>query len=101
MRVEVVAKRWIEERIISGGTRPARSLRPTAGLPATPFSLPPPITTPVPLLDGVLDDRVRGVGTVDRFQGREGRFGFLSMATSTPETAPRGMVRRARRRHSY
>ena len=48
-------------------------------------------------LDGVLDDRVRGVGTVDRFQGREGRFGFLSMATSTPETAPRGMVRRARR----
>src|SRR4029079_2201428 len=31
------------------------------------------------------------VGTVDRFQGREGAVAIYSMTTSTPEDAPRGM----------
>ncbi len=43
------------------------------------------------LLDGQLGDRVRGVGTVDKFQGQEAPVVFFSMATSTPEAAPRGM----------
>ncbi len=43
------------------------------------------------LLESVLADRVRGVGTVDKFQGQEAPIVFFSMATSTPEGAPRGM----------
>ncbi len=43
------------------------------------------------LLDRQLGDRVRGVGTVDKFQGQEAPVVFFSMATSTPEAAPRGM----------
>jgi uncharacterized protein len=43
------------------------------------------------LLDRRLGDRVRGVGTVDKFQGQEAPVVFFSMATSTPEAAPRGM----------
>ena len=31
------------------------------------------------------------VGTVDKFQGREGAVAIYSMTTSTPEDAPRGM----------
>jgi superfamily I DNA and/or RNA helicase len=31
------------------------------------------------------------VGTVDKFQGQEAPVVFYSMATSTPEDAPRGM----------
>jgi len=31
------------------------------------------------------------VGTVDKFQGQEAPIVFYSMATSTPEDAPRGM----------
>ena len=31
------------------------------------------------------------VGTVDKFQGQESPIVFYSMATSTPEDAPRGM----------
>ena len=37
-----------------------------------------------------LPDGVR-VGTVDKFQGQEAPIVFYSMATSTPEEAPRGM----------
>ncbi len=43
------------------------------------------------LLDRQLGDRVHGVGTVDKFQGQEAPIVFFSMATSTPEAAPRGM----------
>src|SRR5205823_3845690 len=44
---------------------------------------------------GLLEDRLgpRGlhVGTVDKFQGQEAPVVIYSMATSTPEDAPRGM----------
>ena len=43
------------------------------------------------LLDRRLGNRVREVGTVDKFQGQEAPIVFYSMATSTPEAAPRGM----------
>jgi superfamily I DNA and/or RNA helicase len=39
---------------------------------------------------GLFLDGVR-VGTVDKFQGQEAPVVFYSMATSTPEDAPRGM----------
>ena len=41
-------------------------------------------------LAGVLDGRAR-VGTVDKFQGQEAPVVFYSLATSTPDAAPRGM----------
>jgi uncharacterized protein len=40
-----------------------------------------------------LKDRLPGIqiGTVDKFQGQEAPVIIFSMATSTPEDAPRGM----------
>ena len=40
-----------------------------------------------------LQDRIPGgrIGTVDKFQGQEAPIVIYSMATSTPEDAPRGM----------
>ena len=49
-----------------------------------------PYNAQVDLLAERLDGRAR-VGTVDRFQGREAPVVFYSMATSTPDAAPRGM----------
>lgn len=49
-----------------------------------------PYNAQVDLLTEVLDGRAR-VGTVDKFQGREAPVVFYSLATSTPEAAPRGM----------
>ncbi len=49
-----------------------------------------PYNAQVDLLRKELDDGIQ-VGTVDRFQGREAPVVFYSMATSTPEAAPRGM----------
>ena len=49
-----------------------------------------PYNAQVNLLNRVLDGRAR-VGTVDKFQGQEAPVVFYSLATSTPEAAPRGM----------
>ena len=49
-----------------------------------------PYNAQVDLLAGRLDGRAR-VGTVDKFQGQEAPVVFYSMATSTPDAAPRGM----------
>ena len=49
-----------------------------------------PYNAQVDLLARVLDGRAR-VGTVDKFQGQEAPVVFYSLATSTPDAAPRGM----------
>ena len=49
-----------------------------------------PYNAQVNLLTRALDGRAR-VGTVDKFQGQEAPVVFYSLATSTPEAAPRGM----------
>ena len=49
-----------------------------------------PYNAQVDLLEQELDGRAR-VGTVDKFQGQEAPVVFFSMATSTPDAAPRGM----------
>jgi predicted RecB family nuclease len=49
-----------------------------------------PYNAQVSALAGVLPAGAR-VGTVDKFQGQEAPIVFYSMATSTPEDAPRGM----------
>ena len=49
-----------------------------------------PYNAQVNLLNRVLDGRAR-VGTVDKFQGQEAPVVFYSLATSTPDAAPRGM----------
>ena len=49
-----------------------------------------PYNAQVNLLARVLAGRAR-VGTVDKFQGQEAPVVFYSMATSTPDEAPRGM----------
>lgn len=49
-----------------------------------------PYNAQVDLLERALDGRAR-VGTVDRFQGQEAPVVFYSLATSTPDAAPRGM----------
>ena len=50
-----------------------------------------PYNAHVALLGERLSPRGVGVGTVDRFQGQEAPVVIYSMATSTPEDAPRGM----------
>lgn len=50
-----------------------------------------PYNSQVSLLAERLDVRGIRVGTVDRFQGQEAPVVIYSMATSTPEDAPRGM----------
>jgi uncharacterized protein len=45
----------------------------------------------VALLEERLGERGIRVGTVDRFQGQQAPVVIYSMATSTPEDAPRGM----------
>jgi predicted RecB family nuclease len=50
-----------------------------------------PYNSQVALLDERLAPRGIRVGTVDRFQGQEAPVVIYSMATSTPEDAPRGM----------
>ena len=49
-----------------------------------------PYNAQVNLLNRVLNGRAR-VGTVDKFQGQEAPVVFYSLATSTPDAAPRGM----------
>ena len=49
-----------------------------------------PYNAQVDLLARRLDGKAR-VGTVDKFQGQEAPVVFYSMATSTPDAAPRGM----------
>ncbi len=49
-----------------------------------------PYNAQVDLLKRTLGERAR-VGTVDKFQGQEAAIVFYSMATSTPDAAPRGM----------
>jgi superfamily I DNA and/or RNA helicase len=52
------------------------------------------IVTPYNAQVSALAERLPGaarVGTVDKFQGQEAAVVFYSMATSTPEDAPRGM----------
>jgi uncharacterized protein len=50
-----------------------------------------PYNSQVALLLERLDGRGVRAGTVDRFQGQEAPVVIYSMATSTPEDAPRGM----------
>jgi uncharacterized protein len=50
-----------------------------------------PYNAHVALLEERLDERGIRVGTVDRFQGQQAPVVIYSMATSTPEDAPRGM----------
>ena len=49
-----------------------------------------PYNAQIALLEERLGPRCR-VGTVDRFQGQEAPVVIYSMATSTPQDAPRGM----------
>jgi uncharacterized protein len=49
-----------------------------------------PYNAQIALLEERLGTRCR-VGTVDRFQGQEAPVVIYSMATSTPQDAPRGM----------
>ena len=49
-----------------------------------------PYNSQVSLLIERLGDRAR-IGTVDKFQGQQAPIAIYSMATSTPEEAPRGM----------
>ena len=50
-----------------------------------------PYNSQVSLLSEQLAPRGIRVGTVDKFQGQEAPVVIYSMATSTPEDAPRGM----------
>jgi predicted RecB family nuclease len=50
-----------------------------------------PYNEQVELLQKALPHLQEGIGTVDKFQGQEAPVIIFSMATSTPEDAPRGM----------
>ena len=70
---------WVNDR-----AKPA-SLQPADILVVAPYN------AQVDLLAERLASRGVPVGTVDRFQGQEAPVVLYSMATSTPEDAPRGM----------
>jgi uncharacterized protein len=63
----------------------AHQMTPNAVLVVAPYN------SQVSLLSERLAPRGVRVGTVDRFQGQEAPIVIYSMATSTPEDAPRGM----------
>ncbi len=60
-------------------------------LTATDILVIAPYNAQVALLSERLSERGVRVGTVDKFQGQEAPIVIYSMATSTPEDAPRGM----------
>jgi predicted RecB family nuclease len=62
----------------------------TIALKLTDILVVAPYNAQVAALAGKLPDGAR-VGTVDKFQGQEAPVVFYSMATSSPEDAPRGM----------
>ncbi|MFZ5556830.1 MAG: TM0106 family RecB-like putative nuclease [Pseudomonadota bacterium] len=71
--------RWIDSR------GEAQSMTPHDILVVAPYN------AQVSLLGELLEPRGIRVGTVDKFQGQEAPVVIYSMATSTPEDAPRGM----------
>jgi uncharacterized protein len=70
---------WIDDK------RVAHQLCPTDILVVSPYN------AQVALLGEQLQSRGIRVGTVDKFQGQQAPIVIYSMATSTPEDAPRGM----------
>lgn len=71
--------RWIDDK------RATHQLRPEDILVVAPYN------AQVALLGEKLESRGVRVGTVDKFQGQQAPVVIYSMATSTPEDAPRGM----------
>ena len=77
--------------IVEGGTTWVDERRPTpAGRPGTTSSSSRPTTPRSARSRRLLPPEAR-VGTVDKFQGQEAPVSIYSMATSSPEEAPRGM----------
>lgn len=85
----------VVERIVAGLLKPGAQWidRHGAAQPMTPNDVlvVAPYNSQVSLLAERLAPRGVRVGTVDKFQGQEAPVVIYSMATSTPEDAPRGM----------
>lgn len=80
----------IVERLLGGGATWTSKEGQTEPLTLDDILIVAPYNAQVSTLAQRLPDGAK-VGTVDKFQGQEAPLVFYSMATSTPEDAPRGM----------
>jgi uncharacterized protein len=87
---EVAAVRGLVEALISGGTQWVDDKGQRRPLALDDVLVVAPYNAQVADLTRALPRGAR-VGTVDRFQGQEAPVVIVSMTTSTPEDAPRGM----------
>jgi uncharacterized protein len=87
---EVAAVRALYGRLLAEGTGWIDSQRRRAPLTAKDVLIVAPYNAHVAALAAALPPGAR-VGTVDKFQGQEAPVVIYSLATSTPEDAPRGM----------
>ena len=83
-RIRLLVDGLLEEASWTDSEGTTRRIQPEDILIVAPYN------AQVDLLKQELDGRAR-VGTVDKFQGQEAPVVFFSMATSTPDAAPRGM----------
>jgi len=86
--VEVVAR--LVERLLARGSKWVDAAGNTAQLEPAHILVITPYNAQLARLAERLPERVE-VGTVDKFQGRQAPVVIYSMATSSPELAPRGM----------
>jgi uncharacterized protein len=87
---EVAAVVALYGRLLAEGTGWIDSRRKRAPLTAKDVLIVAPYNAHVAALAAALPSGAR-VGTVDKFQGQEAPVVIYSLATSTPEDAPRGM----------
>jgi uncharacterized protein len=87
--VDVVDR--IVARLLRAGARWIDSSGVTSAMTPEDILVVAPYNSQVSLLGERLTPRGIRVGTVDKFQGQEAPVVIYSMATSTPEDAPRGM----------
>jgi hypothetical protein len=94
-RTQETKTRLANDKIVTGLLRPEAQWVDCHGAPHRMTSdailIVAPYNSQVSLLSERLAPRGVRVGTVDRFQGQEAPVVIYSMATSTPEDAPRGM----------
>lgn len=84
------AVKAIVAELLNGSNSFTNSKKENNPLTALDIKVIAPYNAQVSLLNSVLPDAIQ-VGTVDKFQGQESPVIIFSMATSTPQDAPRGM----------
>jgi superfamily I DNA and/or RNA helicase len=88
---EVQAIEHLIDRLLASGGRWTDRVGTVTNVAPTDILVIAPYNAQVALLSECLNERGVRVGTVDKFQGQQAPIVIYSMATSSPEDAPRGM----------